>query len=72
MFGHADHDQSMGPGAVARLGAALDAAGVASSNEVYSRASHGYSMTDTSAFHEEATERHFRELRTLLDGTLKG
>jgi carboxymethylenebutenolidase len=29
-------------------------------------------MADTSAFHAEATERHFRELRALLDATLKG
>ncbi|MCD5342396.1 dienelactone hydrolase family protein [Arthrobacter sp. AK04] len=72
VFGHADHDHSMGPDAVARLGKALDAAGLAHSNEVYSGASHGYSMADTSAFHEEATERHFQELRALLDGTLKG
>jgi carboxymethylenebutenolidase len=72
VFGHADHDQSMGPGAVARLGEALKAAGFKASNEVYHGASHGYSMADTSAFHEEATERHFRELRALLDRTLKG
>lgn len=70
IFGHADHDRSMGPDAVARLGAALDAAGLEASNEVYPGAPHGYSMADTSAFHAEATERHFRELRTLLDGTL--
>lgn len=72
VFGHADHDGSMGPDAVARLGAALEAAGLKSSNEVYAGAAHGYSMADTSAFHEEATERHFRELHALLDRTLKG
>jgi carboxymethylenebutenolidase len=62
----------MGPGAVARLGEALEAAGLEASNEVYPGASHGYSMADTSAFHQEATERHFRELRALLDRTLRG
>jgi carboxymethylenebutenolidase len=72
VFGHADHDPSMAPDAVARLGEALRAAGLEASNEIYPGASHGYSMADTSAFHEEATERHFRELRDLLDGTLKG
>lgn len=72
VFGHADHDQSMAPDAVARLGEALRAAGLESSNEIYPGASHGYSMADTSAFHEEATELHFRALRDLLDGTLKG
>jgi carboxymethylenebutenolidase len=71
VFGHADQDQSMAPDAVTRLGKALEAAGLEASNEIYPGASHGYSMADTAAFHEEATERHFRELRGLLDGTLK-
>ena len=71
VFGHADHDRSMDSDAVARLGRALDAAGLKASNEVYAGAPHGYSMADTSAFHPEATERHFRELRNLLDGALK-
>jgi carboxymethylenebutenolidase len=71
VFGHADHDRSMAPDAVVRLGQALNAAGLNASNEVYAGAPHGYSMADTSAFHPEATERHFRELRELLDGTLK-
>jgi carboxymethylenebutenolidase len=72
VFGHADHDRSMDADAVARLGEALEAAGLKASNEVYPGASHGYSMADTSAFHQEATERHFRELSALLDRTLRG
>ena len=72
VFGHADHDRSMAPDAVARLGEALKDAGLEASNEIYEGAPHGYSMADTSAFHPEATERHFRELRALLDGMLKG
>jgi carboxymethylenebutenolidase len=72
VFGHADHDQSMDPDAVARLGEALNAAGLEASNGIYPGAPHGYSMADTAAFHPEATERHFSELRSLLDGTLKG
>jgi carboxymethylenebutenolidase len=72
VFGHADHDQSMDPDAVARLGAALNAAGLEASNEIYTGAPHGYTMADTSMFHAGATERHFTELRALLDGTLKG
>jgi carboxymethylenebutenolidase len=71
VFGHADHDRSMGPDAVTRLGEALDAAGLKASNQIYAGAPHGYSMADTSAFHPEATERHFQELRELLEGTLK-
>ncbi|GAC1378868.1 MAG: dienelactone hydrolase family protein [Pseudarthrobacter sp.] len=72
VFGHADHDQSMDGDAVARLGEALRAAGLTASNEVYEGAPHGYTMADTSMFHAEATERHFSELRALLDETLKG
>ncbi|WP_255770007.1 dienelactone hydrolase family protein [Pseudarthrobacter sulfonivorans] len=72
VFGHADHDQSMDADAVARLGSALDAAGLKASNEVYTGAPHGYTMADTSMFHADATERHFTELRALLDATLKG
>ncbi|WP_285247350.1 dienelactone hydrolase family protein [Pseudarthrobacter sp. efr-133-R2A-89] len=71
VFGHADNDRSMAPDAVARLGDALRDAGLEASNVVYEGAPHGYSMADTSAFHPEATERHFRELRALLDGTLR-
>ncbi|WAJ33443.1 dienelactone hydrolase family protein [Arthrobacter sp. FX8] len=72
VFGHADHDRSMAPDAVARLGKALQTAGLEASNVIYEGAPHGYTMADTSAFHPDATERHFRELRALLDGTLKG
>ncbi|GAA2844990.1 dienelactone hydrolase family protein [Paenarthrobacter ilicis] len=71
VFGHADHDPSMDPKAVEVLGAALAEAGLNATNVIYSGAPHGYTMADTSAYHHEATERHFRELRALLDGTLK-
>ncbi|MGN8131941.1 dienelactone hydrolase family protein [Paenarthrobacter sp. 22069] len=72
VFGHADHDRSMAPDAVARLGEALKDAGLEASNGIYEGAPHGYTMADTSAFNPEATERHFRELRSLLDRSLKG
>lgn len=72
VFGHADHDPSMARAAVARLGETLSEAGLEASNEIYEGAPHGYTMADTSAFHPEATERHFEELRALLDGALKG
>ncbi|MGN6442138.1 MAG: dienelactone hydrolase family protein [Arthrobacter sp.] len=72
VFGHADHDPSMAPAAVARLGETLKDAGLEASNEIFEGAPHGYTMADTSAFHPEATERHFQELRALLDGALKG
>lgn len=66
VFGHADHDASMAPDAVARLGRALTDAGLEASNEVYPGAMHGYTMADTSAYDEAAAERHYVELRALL------
>ena len=68
-FGHASHDRSMPPEAVAALGAALDAAGLSAVNEVFP-GPHGYSMADTSMYDEESAERHFASLRTLLASTL--
>lgn len=70
VFGHADQDRSMDEAAVARLGAALDAAGVTAKNEVYPDAPHGYSMEDTSSYQESGAERSFDELHTLLDRAL--
>lgn len=70
VYGHADADPSMPPEAVAALGRALDAAGVAYRNEVYAGARHGYTMADTSVHDPAATERHFEELRGLFDRTL--
>lgn len=69
-FGHADHDGSMPPEAVAALGAALDAAGLESVNEVFP-GPHGYSMADTAMYDEESAERHFDSLRALLERTLE-
>jgi carboxymethylenebutenolidase len=71
VFGHADNDRSMPPEAIATLGEALSEAGLTASNEVYVGAAHGYSMSDTSMYDEQATERHFEELRGLLDRTLR-
>jgi carboxymethylenebutenolidase len=70
VFGHADHDRSMQPDAVERLGRALDAAGLTATNEIYPDAPHGYTMKDTSMYQEAGAERSFHELRALLDRTL--
>lgn len=70
VFGHADNDRSMGPEAIARLGEALDAAGLTATSEVYAGAPHGYTMADTSMYDEAAAERHFTELKALLDRRL--
>lgn len=69
-FGHASDDGSMPPEAVAALGEALEAAGLRAANEVFP-GPHGYSMSDTSMYDEESTERHFASLRALLDSTLR-
>lgn len=71
VLGHADQDRSMPSEAVEALGAAAADAGLTVSNEVYPDAPHGYSMADTSMYREAGAERHFAELRGLLDRTLR-
>jgi len=71
VFGHADNDRGMTLGHVAQLEETLEAAGRPHRNEIYDGAAHGYSMADTSAYDEAATERHFQELEALLARTLR-
>lgn len=71
VYGHADNDGSMPPEAVEALGRALADAGLTATNEIYPEAPHGYSMNDTSMYHEGGAERSFDELHALLDRTLK-
>jgi carboxymethylenebutenolidase len=54
-----------------RLDELLTEAGVDHHLEVYTGARHGFTMTDFPVYDEEAAERHWRELITLLDDTLK-
>jgi carboxymethylenebutenolidase len=61
----------MPPEAIVRLGEALRDAGLTAANEVYEGAVHGYTMSDTPMYDEGATERHFTELRSLLDRRLR-
>ncbi len=70
VFGHAANDRSMPPEAVARLGEALDRAGLTASNTVYPGTMHGYTMADTAPYDAAAAERHFTELRELFDRRL--
>lgn len=70
VFGHADHDPSMNPEAIARLDETLRAAGLTATNEIYEGASHGYTMADTGVYDEAATERHFVALKGLFARTL--
>ena len=69
-LGHADNDGSNSPEQIAALDAALDEAGVTHTTEVYEGAAHGYTMSDTPAYNEDADERHFTALFGLLDGTI--
>lgn len=69
-FGFADQDPSMSAEQIAALERALEDAGVRYVSEIYEGAQHGYTMADTAAFNETARERHYRELRELLDRTL--
>jgi carboxymethylenebutenolidase len=71
VFGHADHDRSMTPENVATLGDALLAAGLTAINVIVPDAAHGYTMSDTPAWNEAASEWAFEQLRELYDHTLR-
>ncbi len=68
-FGFADNDRSMTPEQISTLEQTLDEVGARYRAEVYEHAQHGYTMADTAAYDEQAAERHFRELRALLERT---
>ncbi|GAA2493442.1 dienelactone hydrolase family protein [Winogradskya humida] len=70
-FGHADKDHSITAEQIAVLEQALDEAGVTYTSEIYDGASHGYTMTDTSAYDEAGEKRHWENLFALLERTLK-
>ncbi len=69
-FGHADEDANMTPEQIATLDEAMDEAGVRHRTELYGGAHHGYTMSDTPVYNEEACERHFTALFELLERTL--
>jgi carboxymethylenebutenolidase len=66
-LGHADNDASMSREQIGTLEAALDAAGVTYTSEVYEGAPHGFTMADTAMHHEGAERRHWDTLFALLD-----
>jgi carboxymethylenebutenolidase len=70
-LGHADNDGSNSPEQIAALDSALDEAGVTHTTELYEGAAHGYTMSDTPAYNEQAAERHFAELFALLGRTVR-
>lgn len=69
-LGHADGDGSNTPEQIATLDAALDAAGIEHTTEVYPGAPHGYTMADTPSYQEAGAERHYAALFDLLERTL--
>ncbi len=69
-FAHADRDPGMPAEQQERLSAALTAAGVTHRCEVYAGAHHGYTQVDTSAYDEQAAERHWDALLDLLKRTI--
>ena len=71
LYAHADHDRSMTPDDIATLGAALNAAGLIATNVVYEGAPHGYTMSDTAMHDANAEERHWQDLRALLERALR-
>jgi dienelactone hydrolase len=69
-LGFADEDPNATPEQIATLERALDDAGATYRSEVYAGAKHGFTQNDFPVYDEAATERHFRELRALLERTL--
>jgi carboxymethylenebutenolidase len=69
-FGFADQDPSMTAEQITTLERTLEESGARYRSEVYEGAQHGYTMADTAAYHEPSRERHFSELRSLLDRAL--
>ncbi len=53
-----------------RLAKALTEAGVRNRTELYAGAAHGFTMADTAAYDEAATERHWDRLTDLFERTL--
>ena len=69
--GGADQDGGFPPDQAERLAKAFADAGVDHRVEIYEGARHGYVMNDVPAYHEEAAERHWREMLDLFESTLK-
>ena len=69
-FGFADRDPSMTAEQIATLEQTLEEVGAHYRSEVYEGAQHGYTMADQASHDGAARERHFRELRSLLERTV--
>jgi carboxymethylenebutenolidase len=69
-IGHADNDGSMPPEQMARLTQALAEAHVRHTAELYVGAAHGWTQTDTPAYDELSTDRHWVRLLELFERVL--
>ncbi|MFI9079701.1 dienelactone hydrolase family protein [Streptomyces sioyaensis] len=67
-LGHAETD--MTPEALGELNQALDAAGIDYTSEIYPGTVHGFTLSDTDAFHPAALQLHWDRLLPLLGRTL--
>lgn len=67
---HADNDGSMPPEQQDLVERTLTEAGVTHRAELYAGAAHGFTMVDTAAYDEAATDRHWDNLLPLLARTL--
>lgn len=70
LLGYADNDASATPEQIQAFDDALRAAGVRFTSSVYPDAPHGYTMADTAMYQKEGEERHWRELKDLLQRAL--
>ena len=68
---HADNDGSMPPEQQDLVERTLSEAGVTHRAELYAGAAHGFTMADTAAYDEAATDRHWDNLLGLLARTLQ-
>jgi carboxymethylenebutenolidase len=69
-IGHADNDRSMDPEQMGRLTRALADAHVRHTSELYVGAQHGWTQTDTPAYNEPSSERHWMRLLELFGRVL--
>ncbi len=70
-FGHADNDGSMPPEQMARLTRSLAEAHVRHTAELYVGAPHGWTQSDTPAYDEPSSERHWARLLELFGRVLQ-
>lgn len=66
-FGFADQDQNMTADQIAAFEQTLREVGARHRVEVYEGARHGFAIADQPAYDQAARERHFRQLRALLE-----